>query len=318
MPTISRTQILKGPCQITWGSGAAPMYSKGDVIITMRTTLLGIETSGFGQIDQRAIDVDYKIRFVPSGDWVSHAERLMAPLALKVGESIFGATDTTMVIKPFLAGQAVLTFKNVGISRPPTLRLTAGETIIGECEFTALRSDATTWETADSIVAVGAYSAPDHATFNVDAHNVQPWNAAWGASPWDSFQTENGWTITPTLELSEQRIDNAGLVDLTVRAQSVTAQAVPVDTGLNEAAVLAKLGHAGVGKVRGQSLAAVGADLVLTANDGGYTVTLDKAALVDAQLGWGGEAKRIGQCTWRATRTFTTGVANPLILITVP
>lgn len=317
MSTISRTQILRGPCQITW-AGGAPMYSKGDVVVTVRTQTLGIATSGFGEIDQRAIDVEYKIRFVPSGTWVAHAYLLYGPMALTVGQSIFGATDQTLVIKPFTSPQQVLAFKNVGISRMPTLRLTAGETIFGEVEFTALRSDMTTWEVADSIVGATAHAAPSHAAFTVDDHLVQPWTAAWGGSPWDSFETETGWTVTPAMELSEQRVDNAGLVDLCVRALSVTAQATPIDVGLNEAAVLAKLGHAGAGRVRGQSLGALGADLVLTSADGGSTVVLDKAALIDAQLGWGSESKRIGQCTWRATRTFTAGVANPLLVVTVP
>ncbi len=318
MPTISRTQILRGPCQITWGAGSAPMYSKGDVIIVARTQTLGVQTSGFGEIDQRALDVEYKIRFTPSGDFISHAELLFAPMALKVGESIFGATDKTLVVKPFTSPQQVLTFKNVGLSRMPNLRLTAAETIFGELEFTALRSDATTWETADSIVAASAHSAPDHATFNAAAHLVQPWSATWGSSPWDDFQTETGWTITPGMELSEQRVDNAGLIDLCVRALSVTAQATPIDTGLTEAIVLGKLGHAGSGRVRGQSMASLGADLVLTSADAGSSVTLDQAALIDAQLGWGSESKRIGQCTWRATRTFTGGAANALMTITVP
>lgn len=318
MATISRTQILRGPCQVTWGSGAPPMYSKGDVTITARTQTLGVATSGFGEVDQRAQDIEYRIRFVPSGDFVLHAAMLYANMALKVGESIFGATDKTLVVKPFISPQAVLTFKNVGMSRMPPLRLTAAETIFGEVEFIALRSDATTWETADSIVAAGAYSAPDHSTFSAPDHLVQPWSAAWGSSPWDSFQTESGWTVTPAMELSEQRVDNAGLIDYCVRALSVTAQATPIDTGLTEAVVLAKLGHAGVGKVRGQSLASLGADLVLSSDGGGSTITLDQAALIDAQLGWGSESKRIGQCTWRATRTFTGGAANALMTITTP
>jgi hypothetical protein len=318
MPTISRTQILRGPCQITWGAGSAPLYSKGDVAVTARTQTLGIATSGFGEIDQRAVDIEYKIRFTPSGEWLNHAEMLFAPMALNVGQSIFGATDKTLVIKPFTTPQQVLTFKNVALSRMPTLRLTAAETIFGEVEFTAIRSDTSTWEVVDSIVAASVYAAPSHSTFDVDQHMVQPWGAAWGASPWDSFQTETGWTIIPGMELSEQRVDNAGLIDLCVRALSVTAQATPIDTSLTESVVLAKLGHAGSGRVRGQGLGGLGADLVLSSADGGSTVTLDKAALIDAQLGWGSETKRIGQCTWRATRTFTSGVANPLLTIVLP
>ena len=317
MSTISRTQILRGPCQITWNSGS-PMYSKGDVAVTVRTQTLGIATSGSGEVDQRAIAAESKIRFVPSGSWLQHANLLFAPMALTVGQSLFGATDKTLIVKPFTSPQQVLTFKNVAITRMPTLRLTASETIFGEVEFTAIRSDMTTWEVADSIVGAGVYAAPRHAAFDPADHMVQPWTSAWGASPWDSFETETGWTITPGMDLSEQRVDNAGLVDLCVRALSVTAQATPIDVGLNEAAVLAKLGHAGSGRVRGQSLGALGADLVLTSADGGSGVTLDKAALVDAQFGWGAETKRIGQCTWRATRTFTAGVANPLLIVTVP
>ncbi len=317
MATISRTQILKGPCQLTY-NGGNPLYSKGDVVVSARSTVLGIDTSGFGQIDQRAIDIEYRIRFQPSGQLGNDASQLWANMALKVGESIFGATDRTLVIKPFNAGQSVLTFKNVGISRMPSLRLTAGETAIGEMEFTALRSDASTWEVVDSIVAASAYSAPDHTLFGAGNHVVEPWGAVWGAAPWDNFQTESGWTITPTMELSEQRVDNAGLIDLNVRALSVTAQATPIDTSLTEAVILAKLGHAGAGRIRGQSLASLGADLEIQAADSEILVRLDQAVLIDAQLGWGSETKRIGQCTWQATRTFTSGVANALMTITVP
>lgn len=317
MPTISRTQILKGPCQIIF-NGGNPLYSKGDVSITMRTQTLGIATSGFGEIDQRAQDIEYRIRFTPSGQFGLDASQLFNNRFLAVGESIFGATDRTLVIKPFISPQQVLTFKNVGISRMPPMRLTAAETALGEVEFTAIRSDASTWEAVDSIVAASAHSVPSHAAFAAANHTVEPWSAAWGAAPWDSFQTETGWTITPTMELSEQRVDNAGLIDLCLRAFSVTAQAVPVDTGLNEAVVMARLGHSGAGKVRGQSLAALGDDLTLTGQISGIVVELDKAALIDVQLGYGSETKRIGQCTWRATRTFTTGTANPLLSVNVP
>lgn len=317
MPTISRTQILKGPCQLIY-NGGNPIYSKGDVVVEARSTVLGIGTSGFGEIDQRAIDIEYRIRLQPSGQLGNDAAQLWANMALKVGESIFGATDRTLVIKPFISPQAVLTFKNVGISRMPSLQLTAGETAIGEMEFTALRSDATTWEVADSIVAAGVYSAPDHTSFGAGNHIVEPWTAVWGSSPWDSFQTESGWTITPNMELSEQRVDNAGLIDLNVRALSVTAQATPIDTALTESVILGKLGHSGVGRFRGQSLASLGADLELQSQDSEILVRLDQAVLIAAQLGWGSESKRVGQCTWRATRTFTAGVANPLMTITVP
>jgi hypothetical protein len=317
MPTISRTQILRGPCQITY-NGGNPMYSKGDVIITMKTQTLAIATSGFGEIDQRAQDIEYRIRFIPSGQLALDASQLYNNRFLAVGESIFGATDRTLVVKPFISPQQVLTFKNVGISRMPPLRLSAGETSLGEVEFTALRTDASTWEAVDGIVAASAHSAPVHTTFSAAGHIVEPWAAAWGSSPWNSFETENGWTITPSMELSEQRVDNAGLIDLNLRALSVTAQAVPVDTALTEAVVLAKLGHSGAGRVRGQSLGALGDDLTITGASSGIVVELDKAALIDVQLGWGSETKRVGQCTWRATRTFASGAANALFSVNVP
>lgn len=315
MATISRTSILRGPCQIIFNEGT-PIYSKGDVTVTARTQTLAISTSGFGEVDQRAQDIEYRIKFTPSGQLLTHYAQLYAPMALTVGRSIFGSTDQTLVIKPFTSPQAVLTFKNVGISQMPPLRLSAGETVFGEVEFTAMRTDASTWEVVDSIVAASVHSAPSHTSFTAATHSVQPYTSAWGLDPWDNFETEAGWTITPAMDLFDQRVDNAGLVDRCVRTLSVTAEAVPVDTGLTEAVVLARLRHAGSGIIRGQSLAAGGADLYITGLVNELAVQVDQAALVDVQLGWGGESKRVGKCTWRATRTFTAGVANPLLTFT--
>ncbi|MGC4068417.1 MAG: hypothetical protein QM784_27980 [Polyangiaceae bacterium] len=314
MPTISRTQILRGPCQLIF-NGGNPLYSKGDVTIEISTAVMGVETSGFGEVDQRALEAVHKVRFTPSGQFVLDSAQLYAPAALGIGASLFGPTDRTLVIKPFNTGQQVQTYKNAAITRMPPLTLSAGKTVFGEVEFTCLRSDATTWEAADSIVAASAYSAPAHTAFNSAGHLVEFWTAAWGSSPWNAFETEDGWTITPEMQVNQHRVDNAVLIDLSLRSLSVRAEAVPVDTGLTEAVLMTALGHQGAGRQRGQSLAALGSDLILVNAGGGHQITLSKAALVDGRMNYGGTQPRIGRCTWRATRTFTAGAANPLFSI---
>jgi hypothetical protein len=57
-------------------------------------------------------------------------------------------------------------------------------------------------------------------------------------------------------------------------------------------------------------------DLVISGGASGTPVfTLSKAALVDADLGWGSDRKRLGPCEWVATRSITAGVADPLFTI---
>jgi hypothetical protein len=90
---------------------------------------------------------------------------------------------------------------------------------------------------------------------------------------------------------------------------TVTARAVPM--GLSESDIMTKLLLQGAGAARGRSLS--GANLEISAT--GFWVRLYGAALRGGPQLFGTKSDRIGELTWVATRTFATGVPNPLFFV---
>lgn len=294
----NRTSIIRGGAQITYA--AQKFYTRGTISIERVTETFPLTVDGFGEIDQRVDNVMHRIRFTPEGNLFNSYGVLYAPLALGIGASLFGAADDTLVIKPFLAGQQMVTYHNVAITRMPTLRLSAGETILGEIEFTALTKNATLPSEADSLLTYAAHSAPDHSLVNFANITTDSWSAAWGLAPWNAFEALEGWSIEPEMEATPVAVDSAGVIDYTVSRLGCRARAIPL--GPTSTDIFTALQHQGGNARRGRSLNLNAPDLVLTNSGGQFTITMHNAGLSQDSQAYGDRANRNGECLWVATR----------------
>ena len=67
MPGQSLTSIIGGPAIITYRG--ATLRSKGDIRMNMELERFAIETSLYGQVDERVREHPLKLSFVPDGEW---------------------------------------------------------------------------------------------------------------------------------------------------------------------------------------------------------------------------------------------------------
>jgi hypothetical protein len=314
MPGIIRNTIIQGPCLITYASQT--FYSKGDVTLKPVFEYFDIETSAFGQVDQRLRGKRYEISFEPVGMTSSNLAAVLWPYGDTVpGTSIFGSADRPLVIHG--RDGVKVTVHNAALTRMPAIRLGVGVTLAGACQFTGLLALSKAVTAADGYLTVASNQAyPGDTNFNAGAILTQPALATWGSAPWAAFEVEApGWEITPTLRLSPVATDGLGTVDMLLQGLEVTARAVPV--GPTIAQMLTA--HKETAEFGSSMMPSGGTDLVITSGAATpqVVVTVNAAALVETEMVWSAAKKRVAQCVWRAQKTFTTGDPDPLFTVAV-
>jgi len=305
MPSIDRTTIITGPALVTFGGQS--FWSKGDVTLKPIVDKFAVTTAAFGEVDGRINDKRVEVSFEPEGRFTSGLLAVLFPYAaLNIGASIYGANDRALVIHS-RAGTKI-TVPNASITKLPNLRFGVGQTITGSVTFTGLLKKSTAPEAAGAYWAVASEAYPGDTGFATSDILTKAYASAWGGdAPWASFLTEAGWDVQIDLSLAPQKVDGLGTVDMTLQELKVTATAIPV--GPSEAQVLTAMQQ---NQVMGSSYATAN-DLIISAT--GVYFSMAKAGLMEADLGWGAQRKRIGPCKWMATRTVTAGVPDPLYFI---
>ena len=305
MPSIDRTTIITGPAKITYGGQS--FWSKGNVTLVPVNSRFKIPTAHFGDVDERYSSRQYTVNFEPAGRFTSALAAVLFPhAALSIGASIFGASDAALVINS-RDGKSY-TIHNAAVTKMPVIRASVGKTIFGPVTFTGLLKNSTDPSNAAAYMTVATTTYPGDTGFAVSDILTKAYASAWGADPWDEFLTEDGWEISIDMQLREQIVDGLGVVDMTLQNMTVSAKCVPV--GVTDAAILAKLTPAAA---LGTSVAAAAANLIVSAT--GVYFAVYNAALVDSGLAFGSESKRISATEWVATRTVTTGLADPLFYV---
>lgn len=308
---IARTSILRGPAIVTYDSQS--FYSKSDILLELGVETFDIDASAFGKVDERVIERVARVRFTPAGEWEALA--VLWPYgATTIGASVFTGTDKPLVIQT-LDGTR-LTFNAAAVTRMPSLRLSARETMIGEVEFTALGKDNEAWTVSNNLVATSSAAFSD-TNFSIPAILTQPYTAVWDTgvgSPWNPFQTFDGFTVNFDLSLSPLTTDADGVVDMMFSRLGVSVQCQPL--GITEAQMITALRLQGAGNARGRSLSANSHDLVLTgAVTSTAVITINSAQMKMGGAGFGPTTPRIAPVTFVATREFSTG--TPVALFTL-
>lgn len=131
MPGQSLTQVIGGPCLITYRG--ATFRSKGDVTLNQALSTFPIETSVYGQVDERVNERPVRLTFVPDGEWTNLGV-LWPYAAFPFGSYItpqqaFGAIAASQITIPghlFTSGDAIVA--QVQGTGTITVGLVAGQT----------------------------------------------------------------------------------------------------------------------------------------------------------------------------------------------
>lgn len=201
-----------------------------------------------------------------------------------------------------------ITYHNAAVVQLPQLLPGATRTILGEIVFEAFLRNDFDAEDANSI-----YTEED-AAYTDDEFDpadiiTQCYGAEWGAAPFNDFATKEGFTIDIGLTLEPVSTDCGGVLTRRLTGIAVTAKCQPLGVSAEE--VRARMKVQGAGAKRGRSLA--DEDLNITGE--GVYIRLYAAALVGGPLRYSSKNDRVGELEWRATRSWSSGVPNPLFFI---
>lgn len=224
-----------------------------------------------------------------------------------------GTGETRIIEQEPLIIQSVdgklITFHVAAVSQMPDFIGSAVQSIIGEVSFEIFRKNGVPAATADSRFSIAANAFAVDTTFDPDAIITQPYTGTWGAAPWDSFSSKNGFRASFAMGLAAIEDDACGVIGR--RLTSVRAQVSGQPTNATELMAFTALKLQGAGAGRGRSL--TGPDFDLTGT--GVFARIYGAALRSAPQVFSAQNDRAGDFTWTGSRTFTAGVPGPVFFI---
>jgi hypothetical protein len=204
-----------------------------------------------------------------------------------------------------LAGKKI-TFFVAAVTQQPDFLGSAVQSPIGAVQFEIFRKNGTAASVADSRYTVATEAFAFDSTFDPAQIITQPYEAAWGSSPWDAFSSKNGFRVSFPISLSAIEDDACGVIGR--RLSGVAAEVRGQPTNISEADALTALKLQGTGAGRGRRM--VGSNLNLVGT--GVYVRVYGATLVGAPMGFGSAIDRAGEFTWRSARTFAAGLPGPV------
>lgn len=230
-----------------------------------------------------------------------------------VALTALGTGDTQVVeqeplIIHTIAGK-VITFHVAAVTVMPEFLGSAVQTPLGSVSFEVFRKNGIAASTDDSRYSVSTSAFSFDSSFDPAQIVTQPYEAAWGSSPWDAFSSKNGFRVSFPISLTPIEDDACGIIGR--RLSAVAAEVRGQPTNVSESDALTALKLQGTGAGRGRRI--VGSNLNLSGT--GVYVRVYGASLVAAPLGFGSQIDRAGEFVWRSARTFTSGVPGPVFLV---
>jgi len=276
-----------------------------------------IEVDAFGQIAEVAKDCIAEFTGTPAGTIrAADLAGQMPYTPAMIGQSIFGATDMPLVIQTINDG-ATITWSRGAISKyaPLLLSATEGTLYKGEMTFACLMASDFTLTSATAWKSITSDAFAD-TTFDSSKVRMAQYTAAWGTtSPYSAMISEDGFTLTPAITTENISVDNYGIIDMTLKSVTGTAQFKPAN--LTEAQIDTLVALQGTGAmVPGSAIGDGGKDLIISSNT--LVATLKQASAVDYALMYATGKLRAGEVAFGSATTFSNGVANPLFTFTIP
>lgn len=300
---MNRTQILREPGLIEFNS--AKFHSAGAITIDQLDEFFDIPSTDFGKIEDRVSDRRFEIKITPVGQWDSLSV-LFPYFATQLGADIYGSSDVPLHV--WCRSGRKYTFHNVALTSIAPLNAAVGNTLLGEMTFTALLAkDKAPGDSAAYYTTATGTSYPTDSTFSKSAILTKHPSLAWGASaPWDAFDTVAGVQIAHALTLAPVKVNGYGTIGMRLADLQITAQFQPAGDFDADDLLAACEGNGVLGASPTVN------DLVVSYS--GFYFSLANASFRQAKFRFGtGEGDNLIQgIEARATRSFTTGVADAL------
>jgi hypothetical protein len=291
-------------------------YFKSGLKGSIKRSRAKIEVDAFGQIAEVARDCVVEFTGTPAGAIrAADLAGQMPYLPTNIGQSIFGTTDTPLVVQTINDGAAI-TWQRGAISRYASILLSAAHGTIykGDMTFSCLMASTFT-PTGTSAWKSIASAAFSDTTFDPSTVRMAQYTAAWGeSSPYNAMISQDGFLLTPAIATENISVDNYGIIDMALKSVTGTVQFKPANLTEAQIDILIDL-QGGAALLPGQAIGDGGNDLVITSNL--LVATLKTAAAVDYGLMYATGKLRAGEVAFGAATTFTSGVPNPIFTFTI-
>jgi hypothetical protein len=293
MPAVDLSLItIGGPCKITDGSSV--IYTEDAVTLEPELATRPIPSSIGGEDDEVITDLVWKVKFKPKSVWSSGFRAALLPTALfnwtYSGQRLVGNADRNVTILGADGEQFLL--HRAKVTKMPDLFLGLGESLYGECEYTAFIQNGATPADVDAFYTQTTgeiWSQADYPT----GHQETLCSAALGSvTGWTSVFAEQGFKLSHDLKLEPIKQGNI-TVDMKVKGYRATVSFKP--QGPSTAQILTQLGAQGASAGIGTRLSARAQNLVITGT--GISVTAHGVALQKAPFLFDATENRHGEIT---------------------
>ena len=288
---MDRNLILKGPAVVI--RGGHTYFTKGEITVKANKETWDVESNILGSAGKRITSKSFTVSFVPQG-MLDTVAAYFPWNQSDLGASIFGATDTPLVIHT-LSGRK-LTFAASGNLGVRTLHCGTDATALGEISFLCLGKLDTADSTADSRVKVeeAAFVATGYDRAKIKTPGYQATLTIGTGTP-VVMQGLEGFDINIEPSFDPDSVNAYGQVGQTLGGIAASALFKPCN--LTEAGVLALLNLQGEGcQEIGDDLGPADAVLVIApinAQAKGVTATLYGVGATEAEFKFGLKQKRV-------------------------
>ncbi len=303
MPTTAPT-VIQGPAFVIFGSYT--FSTQGDVEISYEVDTWNPRSSTAGNLGARMRGVNARISFTPVGMYTSAtAVKYMPFNPANIGASILSGTAAVIPI----SGNKI-TFAKAGISKMPSLTLSALSTLWGQMEILAIGDPAITPTNAAAFQTIAA--ATTDTTFDetkiISPRYTATFTGADGVEYAGVEPDDAGFVIDVTQEVGVMRAANFGPVAAILQSMGLTVTFKPLSMAESEIALAMGLQNSGV--VRPGDTIGLATDLVIAGT--GLSFTAKKMGISGAGLMYGAGVWRQGALKFENKIYATTGVAQPL------
>lgn len=317
--SLVKPVVIRGPAIVTFNSMV--FYVKGDIRDPFKRETFTVEDDFHGRIAERSAGLGMRtITFQPAGELKTLAKYFpYGPSSLVAGAGAIGQSILTGPLVIHTKAGKTYTYPRAGIAKMPTLFLGTKKPIFGPMEFHAFGDLTTTVTDTDFFETIAAASFTD-TSFDDTKIKYGLYSAALGArsAPYSAMGAREGFTFEPTITLEQCLDDNVGVADELLTGISWRVKFAPNNLTREELDVMVMLQDTNViqpGEDVGRGPGAT-ENLVIT-GPGFTAATLHRAGIVSADGGFGTKIDANGEVEFANSMYFTTGVAQPLVTLTL-
>ena len=297
-------KYIDGPAVIEFDEMS--YYTEGDIGVQTNRETWEPKSAMHGSLGPRLASLSTEINFKPVGE-VKTLAKYFPYSVTDIGKKIFASAATPCVVHSISGDK--YTFAHAAISKMPSLMLSATAPAFGDMSILCLGKPNVDPQTDEARIKVES-AAFDNADFDPTKIISPGYTAAFGLTPYDAIESEDGFTFEPVMSLKPQSVNRFGQIGAKLTDLVATVRFIPVGLTGAQLITLGKYDGA-TGLIPGQNIA-TDTDLVISGT--GLSVTLHNAGVAEDALRFG-EPQRLGEVMFVAKRAFTDGVADALWII---